>query len=131
MDNILYYSFSNSVNKTSNQMCRIQQDRGLRHVSQVVTSLSLWMPGFNPRQVHVGFVIDKADWDGFTPSKLVVLCQCHSPTLHTHYWHHLGFATEMLLNKTLKKNKINIFIFGLHTMSCLVKNIHQNLKSIN
>jgi len=78
MDNILNYSFSNSVNKISNKMRRIQQERGLRHVSQVVTSLSLWVLGFNPKQVHVGFVVDKVDWDGFTPSTLVVLCQCHS-----------------------------------------------------
>lgn len=59
-------------------MCKIQQHRGLRHVSQVVTSLSLWVLGFNLRLVHVGFVVDKADWDGFSPSTLVVLCQCHS-----------------------------------------------------
>ena len=124
-DNILNYSFNNCVNKISNGMCRIQQDRGLRHVSQVVTSLSLWVLWFNPRQVHVGFVVDKADWDGFTPSTLAVLCQRHSTNTPCSLRHHLGFAIEMLLNK------INIFIFGLHTMSCLVKNSHQSLKSIN
>ena len=59
-------------------MCRIQQDKGLRHGSQVVTSLSLWVLGFNPRQVHVGFVVDKADWDRFYSKHTDYLCQCHS-----------------------------------------------------
>lgn len=112
-------------------MCRIQQDRGLRNVSQVVTSLSLWVLGFNPRLVHVRFVVDKVDWDGLVQAHWLSCVIVILPTLHTNYWHHLGFATEMLLNKMLKKNKINIFIFELHTMSCLVKKIHQSLKSIN
>lgn len=56
--NILNYGCSNFLNNISNKMCRIQQDKGLRHGS-------LWVPGLNSRQVHVGLVVDKVDWDTF------------------------------------------------------------------
>ena len=48
-----------------------------------VTNPSTQKPGFNPRPVHVGSVLDQVAVVGFSPSTLAVPCWCHS-TSYTH-----------------------------------------------
>jgi hypothetical protein len=83
--------------------CKLHVGWAVPYLRRLAASIPLRRPGFDPRSVHVGFVVDKlALGQVFPPSSSVFPCQFHS-------------TAAPLLGKGQKITIIFIFVIGLHS----------------